>query len=104
MATPTQAPLSPQVNRDSQYTRWDDYYMGMDGQYMSRDVTYGGRTYLYIGINNPYMQRDGVDDTVNEEDFYKIDDQDDHFLQNLCFYSNVDNQAKPFPQPPPFFS
>ena len=50
------------------------------------------------------MRKDALDDAVNEEDFCNVDDQDGYFLQYPPFCGNVNNQAKPFPQPPSFFN
>jgi hypothetical protein len=49
--------------------------------------------------HNPYVARNGMDDSVNERDFCDVEDQKGHFLQYPLFHGNVDNQVEPFPHP-----
>jgi hypothetical protein len=52
-----------------------------------------------MGRHNSYLARDGVDDTLNEEEFCNVDNHEAHFLQYPPLDGNVDNQGEPFPQP-----
>jgi hypothetical protein len=41
---------------------------------MSREATYGKMIDSFMGEYNLYVQRDVLDDTVNEEDFSDVDE------------------------------
>jgi hypothetical protein len=49
----------------------------------------------------PYARRDVVDNTVHEEDFQNVNDNNERFFQYLPFHVNY-NQVERYPEPPPF--
>jgi hypothetical protein len=54
--------------------------MGRDGQHMTWEGMYGRRADSDIEEHNQYMQRNAVDDTINEGGFQDVDDYDIYFL------------------------
>lgn len=54
--------------------------MDRDGQYMTWEGTYRRRVDFDIEEHNQYMQRNAVDDTINEGDFQDVNDYDIYFL------------------------
>lgn len=61
------------IDRDGSYSERDDYYMDTNGDYVGRDSTYRWRDDFYMIGHNLSMAKDGVDDTVNEENFRDVD-------------------------------
>jgi hypothetical protein len=85
------------------YTEWDDSNMGKDAQYMYREGALGNWIDSYRKDHNPYARKDVVDDTIIEEYFQNINEQDDCFHPYPLFHGNVYNEVEHYLEPPPFY-
>jgi hypothetical protein len=64
----------------------------------------GGREGSYHEDHYPYAWRDVVDDTVHEEDFQDMHDENNHVPRYPSFYGNVYDRTECYPESPPFRS
>jgi hypothetical protein len=71
---------------------------------MDRRGMWGSREESYREDHYPYTRRDVVDNTIHEEDFQDVNDNNYHVPWYLPFHGNVYNQTKRYPEPPPFHS
>jgi hypothetical protein len=66
--------------------------------------TWGGREGSYNEDHYPYSWRDVVDDTIHEEDFQDVHDENNHVPWYPSFYGNVYDGMERYLEPPPFRS
>jgi hypothetical protein len=66
-----------------QYRPWNDHNQGRAPQYTEVRNTWGGKEGSYNEDHYPYVRRDVVDDTVHEEDFQDVHDEDTMSLNTL---------------------
>jgi hypothetical protein len=87
-----------------QYRAWNHHNQGRAAQYTDMKSTWGGREDSYSEDHYPYAWMDVVDDTVHEEDFQDMHDENNHVPRYPSFYGNVYDRMKHYPEPPPFCS
>jgi hypothetical protein len=73
------------------YIVWDDPNMDKSAQYMNREGMLEFRADSYKEDHYPYTRRDVVDDTITEEDFQDMNDQNNRFHRYPPFHGNVYN-------------
>jgi hypothetical protein len=73
----------------NQYRAWNDHNEGRAAQYTDVRSTWGGREGSYSEDHYPYAWRDVVDDTIHEEDFQDVHDENNHVPRYPFFYGNV---------------
>jgi hypothetical protein len=62
--------------------------------------TWGGRKGSYSEDHYPYAWRDVVDDTVHEEDFQDVHDENNHVPRYPSFHGNVYDRIERHPMSP----
>jgi hypothetical protein len=88
-----------------QYTGWDEYVVGRGVQYSAWNESNMGRgapEYIEREDHYPYARKDVVDDTVHEEDFQNVNDDNEQYPQDPSFHINAYNQVEHYSEPPPF--
>jgi hypothetical protein len=91
-------PQSPRMRTDTQNTRWDHYDMSGHDQHMGWDEYVIGTSVQYSSWNEPnmgrrapeyieredhypYARREVIDDTIHEEDFQNVNDNNEQYPQ-----------------------
>jgi hypothetical protein len=92
------------TDRGDRYRAWNDHNEGRAAQYMDKRGTWGNREESYREDHYPYTRGDVVDDTIHEEDFQNVNDDNYYVPWYLPFHSNVYNWTKRYPEPPSFRS
>jgi hypothetical protein len=85
-----------------QYRAWNDHNQVRAAQYTDVRSMWGGREGSYSKDHYPYAWRDVVDDTVHEEDFQDVHDENNHVPRYPCFHGNVYDRTERYPMSPPF--
>jgi hypothetical protein len=85
-----------------QYRAWNDHNQGRAAQYTDVRSMWGGREGSYSKDHYPYAWRDVVDDTVHEEEFQDVHDENNHVLWYPSFHGNVYNRTERYLGSPPF--
>jgi hypothetical protein len=85
-----------------QYRAWNDHNQGRAAQYTDVRSTWGDREGSYRKNHYPYAWRDVVDDTVHEEDFQDMHDENNHVPRYPSFHGNVYDRVERYPMSPPF--
>jgi hypothetical protein len=80
-----------------QYRAWNDHNHCRAAQYMDVRSTWGGREGSYSEDHYPYAWRDVVDDTVHEEDFQDVHDENNHVPWYPSFPGNVYDRTERYP-------
>src|SRR5579875_136256 len=86
----------------NQYREWDDDNQGRGARYTDVRSTWGGREGSIDEDRYPYAWREGVDDTVHEEDFQDTRDDNYGVPQYPPFSGNVYDRTEQYPTSPPF--
>jgi hypothetical protein len=63
---------------------------------------WGGREGSYSEDHYPYARKDVVDNTVHEEDFQDVHDENNHVPQYPSFHGNVNDRMEHYPMSLPF--
>jgi hypothetical protein len=103
---------SPEVHTSREDRSWDHHYTSAGEQYGDWDSWYPQYTDVrstWEGTDgahdyDPYpdARREAVDDTVNEEDFQNVQEEDNRVPQYASIHDNAYNHVEQYPSSPPF--
>jgi hypothetical protein len=79
-----------------------NHNQGKVAQYIDMRSMWGGREGSYREDHYPYAWRDVVDDSVHEEDFQYVHDENNYVPWYPSFYGNVYDRTEHYPVSPPF--
>lgn len=87
---------------EDQYRAWDDHNQGRAAEYTDVRSMWEGREGYIDEDRYPNAWREAVDDTVQEEDFQDVQEEDNRVPQYPSNYDNVYNRVEHYPMSPPF--
>ena len=85
-----------------QYRTLNDHNQDKVAQYTYMRSTWGSREGSYSKDHYPYAWRDVVDDTIHEEDFQDVHDENNHVPWYASFHGNVYDWAECYSMSLPF--